>query len=229
MNYNDTNPDYLASERLYSNTSMTGHKKFDDSGYLVLKNVINAENFYSEIPTVKGQYTYADSTEHYMHKETEKQVPGSIARYHYPPYKKYVYVIKKVIEESIGRKLYETYFYDRFYNPGQELKIHTDRPACEISMSIHIGTNLDEPWPFWIKTPDVYDDPLKKTKIIRKGKNKKIVLKPGDGLIYKGCERPHWREVLHGDPLDNNLYYHQIFFHYVLKDGIRAHHAFDRN
>ena len=31
------------------------------------------------------------------------------------------------------------------------------------------------------------------------------------------------------DPETKNLYYHNIFFHYVLQDGTRAHHAFDRD
>ena len=54
-------------------------------------------------------------------------------------------------------------------------------------------------------------------------------------MIYKGCERPHWRESMPGlletirDGIDkNSLYYHQIFFHYVLQDGVRAHYAWDR-
>ncbi len=215
-------------EYLNSCTSITGHEKFDANGYLILKKVINPKLLICEPPIEKGQYSYLGSIENYNYVNLEKQVEGSTSRYLYPPYKKYFYTIKKSIEKAIDRNLYETYYYDRFYNPSQSLAVHTDRPACEISISVHVGSNIDEPWPFWIKTPDIYDDNTKKSKIIRKGKNKKLILKPGDGVIYKGCERPHWREPLHGDPLNNSLYYHQIFFHYVLKDGIRAHYAFDR-
>ena len=67
------------------------------------------------------------------------------------------------------------------------------------------------------------------------GENISVVLEPGDAMIYKGCERPHWRESMPGlletirDGIDkNSLYYHQIFFHYVLQDGVRAHYAWDR-
>ena len=35
-------------------------------------------------------------------------------------------------------------------------------------------------------------------------------------------ERPHWRDSMPGSQWGNN-YYHQIFFHYVLQDGQRAH------
>jgi len=51
--------------------------------------------------------------------------------------------------------------------------------------------------------------------------------------VYKGCERPHWREPMPGSnkkifDKKEELYYHQIFFHYVLADGERAHCAWDR-
>ena len=72
------------------------------------------------------------------------------------------------------------------------------------------------------------------------GENREVFLslEPGDGLLYKGCERPHWRDPmpglkkkskkLFGKAQQKELYYHQIFFHYVLQDGNRAHCAWDR-
>jgi len=224
INQNET----AFAEHNNSHTSITGHEKFDANGYLIIKKVINPKLLYCEPPIEKGQYNFHGTTDNFNHQSIEGQVEGSTSRYLYPAYKEPFYDIKKSIEKAIDRKLYETYYYDRFYNPSQSLAVHTDRPACEISISVHVGSNIDEPWPFWIKTPDIYDDPIKKSKIFRKGKNKKLILKPGDGVIYKGCERPHWREPLHGDPLNNSLYYHQVFFHYVLKDGLRAHYAFDK-
>ena len=29
-------------------------------------------------------------------------------------------------------------------------------------------------------------------------RNRSLSLEPGDGLLYKGCERPHWREAMPG-------------------------------
>ena len=109
-------------------------------------------------------------------------------------------------------------------------------------MSIHISTNLpdnDKDWPFKIKTPDTYTD-KKKTAILVPGEERALVLNPGDGIIYSGCDRPHWRDAMPGIPKgkkskklfgkapQQEQYYHQIFFHYVLQDGKRAHCAWDR-
>ena len=54
-------------------------------------------------------------------------------------------------------------------------------------------------------------------------------------MIYKGCERPHWRFTMPGVKRDKirkllgkeGLYYHQIFFHYVLSNGQRSEYAGD--
>ena len=71
------------------------------------------------------------------------------------------------------------------------------------------------------------------TEIEKKGDVAGVRLNPGDGVLYKGCERPHWREPMPGtfEMMKigaEQLYYHQIFFHYVLQDGIRAYHAWDK-
>ena len=73
--------------------------------------------------------------------------------------------------------------------------------------------------------------------LVSKGENRSVDLEPGDGMVYKGCERPHWRDPMPGlletsierakGNSDHSLYYHQIFFHYVLQDGQRAHYAWD--
>ena len=40
--------------------------------------------------------------------------------------------------------------------------------------------------------------------------------KPGDGLVYKGCDVLHWREEFEGD------FQAQVFLHYVNKNGKNA-------
>ena len=224
-------------ERVNSGTSWTRSESFDKNGYLVLKNLWDPEELYSEVPNQKGQYNYWDKNPlHFNHAPVEQQVEGSTSRYWHPQYRAIHSGIRLKLEEAIGRKLYNTYYYDRFYYPGQALKIHADRPACEISVTVHVSTNLkgkDADWPIWIKTPDTYTDKTKKF-ISKQGENRSVVLQPGDGMIYKGCERPHWRDPMPTPKKglfnrNTEYYYHQIFFHYVLQDGQRAQYAWDRS
>jgi hypothetical protein len=235
--YEGTKEELDRQERINSGTSKTGNGFFDLNGYLVIKDIWNPKDLYCVPPKERGQMTWWGSKmDQFNYKPEEGQVSGSLARYSYPPYNTIHSQIRLKVEKEIGKKLYNTYYYDRFYFPGQELKKHADRDACEISVTFHISTNLKTPWPIWIKTPDIYTD-IKKTGILKKGEERSVFLNPGDAMVYKGCERPHWRDAMpteytrtwYGRKKEKDgLYYHQVFFHYVLADGQRAHFAMDR-
>ena len=233
MNYTQI----LQQEYNNTGTSWTRNEFFERNGYLIIKNLCDPKKLFHPVPELRGQLNYkSKDLDDFTHIEVEGQVEGSIARYWHPQYRDVHTKIRLILEQAIGRKLYNTYYYDRFYFPGQALTIHADRPACEISVSVHVSTNIEENWPIWIKTPDIFTD-SSKMELISKGENRSVDLGPGDGMVYKGCERPHWRDPMPGlietalakakGYQVHSLYYHQIFFHYVLQDGIRAHHAWD--
>ena len=233
----------MFQERQNTGTAWTRNESFEKNGYLVIKDLWDPEELYHPLPPERGQMNWwGKKMDQFTHSEVEMQVEGSLARYWHPQYRQIHCGIRMKLEEALGRKLYNTYYYDRYYFPGQELTRHADRDACEISVTVHISTNLegkDADWPIWIKTPDTYAD-KKKTQVLVPGENRSVVLKAGDGMIYKGCERPHWRDAMPGVPMgkkskklfgktqQQETYYHQIFFHYDLQDGQRAHCAWDR-
>jgi hypothetical protein len=221
----------MMQERRNTGTARTRNESFEKNGYLVIKNLWEPEELYHPVPPERGQINYFGSVDRFYHHSEEQQVNGSLARYSHPMYKTIHTGIRLKLEKELGQKLYNTYYYDRYYFPGQELKKHADRDACEISVTVHISTNLKKEWPIWVKTPDTYYD-KKKEIILVPGEERSVVLAAGDGMVYKGCERPHWREPMPGGKKGwfsnkKELYYHQIFFHYVLADGERAHCAFD--
>lgn len=100
---------------------------------------------------------------------------------------------KHVVESNTNLKLHSTYSFWRCYTYDSELKKHTDRPSCEISVTVNIDSDKTE-WPIFIGGDS-------------------ITLNPGDGVIYKGCDVEHWREVFKGD------YQIQAFLHYVNANG----------
>jgi hypothetical protein len=224
-------------ERRNTGTAWTYNEGFEKNGYLVIKDLWDPNELYHPVPEQKGQISYwGKKLDQYTYAPVEIQVEGSTSRYWHPQYREIHSSIRMRLEKELGRKLYNTYYYDRFYYPGQELKIHADRDACEISVTVHCSSNLSTPWPIWIKTPDTYTDE-RKTEVLILGENRSVILSAGDGMVYKGCERPHWREAMPkeykktwygGKKEIEGLYYHQIFFHYVLQDGQRAHCAWDK-
>lgn len=111
-------------------------------------------------------------------------------------------------ERASGKRLYPTYSYARLYKPGEELKIHTDRPACEISATITLGFE-GKAWPIYMGD--------------KGGKNEsKIVMDVGDAVLYRGMEKYHWRKQFKGK------WQAQVFLHYVDADGAHAEWKYDK-
>jgi len=98
------------------------------------------------------------------------------------------------MEKVTGLKLYPAYTYARIYKKGDELKRHKDRFSCEISTTMNLG---GDPWPIYLEPSGEQGK-----------KGIKIDLKPGDMLVYSGCELEHWRNKFKGKECV------QVFLHY---------------
>jgi len=110
--------------------------------------------------------------------------------------------------EAISRlKLFPTYSYFRVYHRGDVLAKHTDRPSCEISLSLCLGYQGEKPWPLMVEGPAGISS---------------VELAPGDGLLYRGIDCPHWREALDGESTA------QVFLHYVDQFGPYAEWKYDK-
>ena len=110
------------------------------------------------------------------------------------------------MEKATGLKLYPAYTYARIYKKGDELKRHKDRFSCEISTTMNLG---GDDWPIYLSPNENVGAPDgKKITTESKAKGIKIDLKPGDMLVYSGCELEHWREKFKGKECV------QVFLHY---------------
>jgi len=206
---------------------MSKNEFFEKNGYLFVPGMVaDQENLYVPRPKESGQYTYYNNRmDKYDYCPDEKQVPGSLARYNIPIYRELHFLVKKEVEKRLGMDLHPTYFYDRFYSENHILKRHSDRPACEVSVTLQISTTLKNPWPIWFERPD--------------GSEAYVLMKNGDAVIYKGTEREHWRDAmpdevpwwkkkiakLRGKEILQT--HHQVFLHYVDANGPFVQHAFD--
>jgi len=137
-----------------------------------------------------------------------QQVKGSEEMYN----TKSLNIVNQILTEKIKdytkiENLYATYAFYRKYFKNQKLDKHTDRPECEISITICLATsddNLD--YPIYIENP--------KQQVIYKGNTK-----PGCGVIYKGCELPHWRDEC------KHRWTKQFFSHYSTNKNLEFDNA----
>tara|TARA_E500000318_G_C3539976_1_gene204221 strand:+ start:389 stop:943 length:555 start_codon:yes stop_codon:yes gene_type:complete len=132
----------------------------------------------------------------------DKQVPMSFSTDSYKSeiYHHVLHYLKPIMEKETGLNLRPIYSYNRVYMGGAYLKKHKDRKACEISASITLK--------HWYED-DTYQWPLCM-------KDVPIIIKEGDGVIYKGCEIEHWRPIFNQP---QKCWHHQLFIHYVDING----------
>ena len=124
----------------------------------------------------------------------DDQVPNTPALYDDPAMVVLLHSQLYDVKKYTGVDLKPTYAYLRVYKNGDVLHRHTDREACEYSVSMTLKReHKDEIWPLYLETDKVYE----------------TLLDEGDALIYKGIENPHWRDKFEGERLA------QVFLHYV--------------
>src|SRR4029077_6770621 len=108
--------------------------------------------------------------------------------------------IRPEVSRLVGFDLAPTYSYTRQYARGEVLTRHTDRAACEISVtaSIQIPKGAG-PSVVHLKPPTLDET--------------KVEMFEGDGCVYAGTEIEHWRERFRVGG------YIQLFLHFIAKHG----------
>ena len=175
---------------------------FERQRYAVVPGMISAQEAKAlgdqlESSHAQGQMTMADP-----------QVPDTPSTYGNIMMERLLAQLGPKMQFYTGLPLYPTYSYARIYKNGDDLKPHRDRPACEISMSLNLGQQPEEPWPLFVRDHD--------QRVFA------AILNPGDALIYRGCELVHWRLPYKGEKMA------QVFLHYVDCNGPCADQKYDR-
>ena len=174
---------------------------FEENGYVILKQFVPLVmcNYISENIKVLEASSYFDYGDTQVEKAFSAAAPAITETL--------LDVMTPILARAINCELYPTYSYLRIYEKGAELEKHQDRPSCEVSATLPLSYDSPSIWPLYIEAGD---------KVIG------VELKPGDALIYKGIEVPHWREALEGERQV------QVFLHYVKKDGNYSEFKFDK-
>jgi hypothetical protein len=143
----------------------------------------------------------------------DTQIPNTYSSYADIVMETLMLKCQPIMEKTTELKLTPAYSYARIYKKGDVLKRHKDRFSCEISTTMNLG---GDPWSIFLnpdpKAGHVYGPHrgLHQVQDYMPTKNKglKIDLKPGDMLVYSGCELEHWRNKFTGKGCG------QVFLHY---------------
>jgi hypothetical protein len=128
----------------------------------------------------------------------DKQCPSSLSIGGDPAFDAILEWIRPKVSRMVGSDLAPTYSYMRQYAKGETLVRHTDREACEISVSLAIQIPKGaKPSVLHLKPPNFNETTIE--------------MFEGDGCIYAGIEVEPWRE-----PFRTGGYI-QLFLHFITK------------
>ena len=189
--------------------------RFKKNHFLVIKEAIDPKvaNFVYNYFLMKRQVARTMFDTRYISPFTtewgvwnDEQVPNTYSNYADTAMETLLLAVQPKMEKLTGIKLNPTYSYARIYKKGDVLERHKDRFSCEISTTMNLG---GDDWPIYLenkKNVGIPDDKKYFAKTNNKGT--KIVLKPGDMLVYKGNICEHWRDQFTGQDCA------QVFLHY---------------
>ena len=152
--------------------------------------------YISPYETLLGEYESADG-----------QVPHTYSSYSDIAMETLMLKCQPIMEKITGLKLTPAYTFARVYKNGDVLKRHKDRFSCEISTTINLG---GDSWALYLDPTGASNVINEKQNLIKPNAPKgiKVDLKPGDMLVYRGCELEHWRNKFKGKECI------QAFLHY---------------
>jgi hypothetical protein len=185
---------------------MIDNKKIEQLGCVLIKGFLDP----TTVATI-SQYFENKITVGEWKEVVEKNIESETTKFFYyaePLVEVVLKTSRALVEEAVGKELFPTYSYARIYQPGEELKPHIDRPACEYSVTVNVA-HKGAASPIYMQYKD---NPVEH-----------YILASGDAVVYKGCEVRHWREPLQKDQLNV-----QFMLHYVDKHGANAAHRFDK-
>lgn len=175
-----------------------------ENGYEIIRNFLDIDfvkfiNQYYFIRICAGQSIVGD-----------EQAPNSYVFYGDPLMETILSESNDTLAKIIGNKLFPAYTYVRLYGEGDELKIHRDRPSCEISATLSLGIpEGEEVNPIYFSRTEDERDAVE------------ILLNPGDLCLYYGADLFHWRKPF------KQRWYLQAFLHYVDAEGPNKNLIYD--
>mgnify|MGYP000049862199 FL=1 len=191
---------------------------FEKNNYMVIKEVISKElaSFIYAYFLNKRRVARRMFDDRYISPFTnefgvwsDKQIPNTYSHYSDIAMETLLENLRPYMEGQTNLNLIETYSYARIYKKGDVLERHKDRYSCEVSTTLNLG---GDEWPIYLEPSGELDK-----------EGIKIILEPGDMLVYRGCEVEHWREAFEGENCG------QVFLHYNYASGENAkENAYDR-
>lgn len=197
---------------------------YRDQGYLALPSFVPTDVTHAFLSTLKTDLIHGGVSFDTLKRGSPLLQTEAIEVYgmHYMPMATFLWGMTPAISALVGHDLRPTYCYFRMYRAGDICRIHSDRFACEHSLSLLLAASDGKPWPLevgsqHIETPRQRADPDFGDEAYGS-----VPMLPGDAVLYQGVHRAHGRMT----PNPNRWSAH-LFLHWVDPAGPYADNAFE--
>ncbi|HYI41910.1 MAG TPA: hypothetical protein VE053_16500 [Allosphingosinicella sp.] len=139
----------------------------------------------------------------------------------YAPMQYFLWGLTPMMSRLVGRELLPTYDFFRVYREGDVCRVHSDREACEHSLSLTLDYSDGKVWDLEIGSRPLPGRQKYLTEDFEDETYASVAMAPGDAVLYRGIHRRHGRMV----PNPNRWSAH-LFLHWVEAEGEYRDQAF---
>jgi hypothetical protein len=140
----------------------------------------------------------------------------------YPPLLGLHWGLTSTIANKVSSDLLPSFAFFRLYFADDVCRVHSDRPACEVSVSLTLAYSDGEPWELCVARNEATDR-VTIHEDFGNEPHETFAPLPGDGVLYYGSRHRHGRIT----PNPNRWSAH-IFMHWVAREGAHRDQAFER-
>ena len=141
----------------------------------------------------------------------------------YPPMAAFHWGLTPVAADIAGCELMPTYCYFRVYQHDDLCLVHSDREACEHSLSLTVELSDGVPWALCVGRKQLQQPEPTNGFDFGDQEYTELPMIAGDAVMYRGVRHHHGR--IQPNP---NRWSAHLFLHWVDANGPYADHAFDR-
>jgi hypothetical protein len=175
---------------------------FHKKGFVVVRNFVGKETC-ALLKEYVDQQVPLEMIEAMPHASS-----GSYGEYGTPLGDALLRLLVPRVTEVVGKTVVPTFSFLRIYAPGERLRVHRDRNACEICVSVHFARwtsdkSASKSWPLYCNSEPV-------------------MCRLTDAIVFKGINVKHWRNPLTGSSCGI------LMLHYVHGDDEYRDEARDR-
>ncbi len=193
-------------------------------GYLALPGFLPTELTHAFLATLKSDLVRGGVSFDALKRGSDLLKTEAVEVYglQYTPMTTFLWGMTPAVSALVGHDLRPTYCYFRMYRAGDICRIHSDRYACEHSLSLLLAASDNKPWPLEVGSQHIETPRQRADADFGDEAYGSVAMSPGDAVLYQGVHR------LHGRTMPNpNRWSAHLFLHWVDPAGPYAEHGFE--